>query len=54
MSKKEELMGILQEMIDTYEKLPQNGMIQPVTHYDHVSLLLLVRELFKASDIVES
>lgn len=50
MSKKAQLLEILDEMIKTYEELPQNAMIQPVTHYDHTSLLLLLRELFKASD----
>jgi len=54
MSKKAQLLEILDEMIKTYEELPQNAMIQPVTHYDHTSLLLLLRELFKASDIAES
>jgi len=54
MSKKEKLMEILDEMIKTYENLPQNAMMQPVTHYDHTSLLLLLRELFKVSDIAES
>jgi len=56
MSKKAQLLQILDEMIKTYEELPQNAMIMPVTHYDHTSLLLLIRELFKVkdSDIDES
>lgn len=54
MSKKEDLLNILEEMIKTYENLPQSAMMQPITHYDHTSLLLLMLELFKASDISES
>lgn len=53
-NKKEKLLEILEEMIKTYENLPQHAMGTPITHYDYVSLLLLVRELFKASDIEES
>lgn len=49
--KKEELIKILNEMITTYENLPQNAMITPITHYDYISLLLLVRELFRFSFI---
>ena len=52
--KKEQLMDILNEMIMTYEGLPEHAKSSPVTHYDHISLLLLLRELFKTYDITES
>lgn len=48
-TKKEELLKILDEMINTYENLPQHALITPVTHYDFTSLLLLVRELFRSA-----
>jgi len=48
-TKKEQLLDILQEMITTFENLPQHAMATPITHYDYISLLLLMKELFKAS-----
>lgn len=44
-----ELMEILSDMIKTYEELPQYAMVQPTTHYDLLSVLLLVRSLFNVS-----
>lgn len=54
MSKKDKLMEILNEMIKTYENLPEHAMMAPITHYDYVSLLMLFRELFKASESLET
>jgi len=45
-----ELHQMLNEMIKNIETLPQHAAIQPITHYDFASALLLVSELFKALD----
>jgi hypothetical protein len=44
--KRKLLLEILDEMVKTYENLPQIAMMQPITHYDHQSLLLLIQALF--------
>jgi hypothetical protein len=45
---KADLIEMLDEMIRTYEGLPSNAMTSPVTHYDVLSVLLVVSALFKA------
>lgn len=45
---KDDLMSYLDNMIDSYERLPQNAMSSPISHYDLLSVLLLARSLFKA------
>lgn len=50
----EELLGLLNHMIKTYEELPPNAMTTPITHYDLLSVLLLFAELFRASCKEES
>ncbi len=45
---KDDLIDMLDEMVKTYEALPQNAMTSPVTHYDVLSVLLVVSALFKA------
>ena len=52
--KKKKLLDILDEMIKTYENLPQGAMLTPVTNYDLVSVLLLVSALFRADCNEES
>ena len=52
--KKKKLLDILDEMIKTYESLPQSAMIAPVTNYDLVSVLLLVSEFFRVDCNEES
>lgn len=47
---KKELLEMFDEMIKTYEALPSNAMTSPVTHYDVLSVLLVVSALFKAKD----
>ena len=47
---KQQLMQMLSEMIDSYERLPQHALITPVTHYDLLSVLLIVCELFRTED----
>jgi hypothetical protein len=48
--KRKLLLEILDEMVKTYETLPQSAMMQPITHYDHQSLLLLIQALFADKD----
>lgn len=43
-----ELLGMLHEMIKSVERLPQHAMNAPITHYDYVSLLILLAALFEA------
>jgi hypothetical protein len=45
---KEELIRMLDEMVKSYEKLPQHVMLAPVSHADQLSLLMLVSSLFKS------
>lgn len=47
---KQELLQMLGEMVNSYERLPQHALITPVTHYDLLSVLLIVCELFRAED----
>ena len=47
---KADLISMLDEMIKSYERLPQHAMSSPITHYDLISVLLLVSSLFKADD----
>jgi len=48
MATKKELIEALEEMLKTLDSLPATAMIQPVTHYDHYSLLLILRSFFLA------
>lgn len=43
-----DMIMMLDEMVKSYENLPQAAMSQSVTHYDILSILLLVSALFKA------
>lgn len=45
---KEELYRMLEDMIKSYEQLPSQAMLAPVTHSDQLSLLMLVSSLFKS------
>jgi len=47
---KKELLGMLSDMINNIENLPQHAALAPITHYDFASALLLISELFKALD----
>lgn len=47
---KKELLVMLEEMVKSYENLPQNAMVSYITHYDLLSFMLLVSALFKAED----
>lgn len=43
---KADKIAALKEMIKTYESMPQNAMISPCTHYDVLSVLLLLQSFF--------
>lgn len=45
---KQELIKVLEEMIKNIEELPSTAMLNPITHYDYVSGLLLMLQLFKS------
>jgi hypothetical protein len=45
---KEELLEYLDEMIKSYEILPQHAMMAPITHYDHQSLLILLSAILRS------
>lgn len=40
-------LEMLDEMIKSYENLPQNAMTTPVTHYDLISSLLLLASILR-------
>lgn len=45
--KKKDLLNMLEEMIKNIEKLPPNGMLSPINHYDFASALLLLLSIFR-------
>jgi hypothetical protein len=45
--KKSEMISMLQEIIKSYENLPQHAMLLPISHYDFVSVLLLVSAILE-------
>lgn len=45
---KEELLEILDEMIKSYENLPDHAMNSPINHYDMLSVLLLVSSILRS------
>lgn len=46
MEKKKAILQLLREMISNIEEMPPQGMIAFTTHYDLLSLLILVEALF--------
>jgi hypothetical protein len=43
-----ELISMIDDMVKSYENLPQHAMLAPVSHADQLSLLMLVSSLFKS------
>lgn len=43
-----DVFAAVSELLDSYQKLPPGAMLQPVTHYDLQSVLLLVQALARA------
>ncbi len=46
---REELLQMLDEMIKSYENLPQHAMLAPITHSDFCSSLMLLLGIFRSS-----
>lgn len=44
---KKELLEILDEMIKSYERLPQHAMLQPITHADLCSVMMLLSSILR-------
>lgn len=47
---KKDLVDHIQGMIYNIERLPPEAMMTPITHYDWVSLLMLLSSIFRADD----
>lgn len=47
---RKDCLDMLDEMIKSYESLPKVAMMTPISHYDFVSLMLLVSSIFRAED----
>jgi hypothetical protein len=47
--KKHSILSCLEEMIAHTEGLPSHVLLQPVTHYDHLSLMILIQSFLKSS-----
>ncbi len=45
---KKELLNMLEEMIKTYERLPEQAAVAPVTNYDLASSLMLLLSIIRA------
>ena len=45
---KAELIKMLEDMIESIERLPTHAMQSPISHYDLASALLLISEILKA------
>jgi|SRR6185312_6554770 len=49
---KKELLEMLKIMIENIEKLPEHVLQTPISHYDHLTALMLIYEIAKYSDDV--
>ena len=45
---KDEMLKMMDEMIKTYENMPQQALLQPITGYDILSFLLLLSSILRA------
>ena len=48
--KKAQLLDMLDEMSNSYERMPQGGLMAPITGYDLASVLLLLSSILRAED----
>ena len=46
---RERVIAQLSMMIESLENLPPHALVAPISHYDYLSLLLLLREALKAA-----
>lgn len=44
---REDLLKMFDDFIKTYEDLPEQAMRLPINHYDHLSLMCLIRAILK-------
>jgi hypothetical protein len=47
---KKELVEMLDAMIKNIENLPQHAMLNPITHYDLISFMLVLSSILKKED----
>lgn len=47
---KKYLLDRLNEMIKSYENLPQSALTLPINHYDFISLMLLIQAFLECKD----
>ena len=47
---KKDVLASVEHMLESMETLPQHAMMQPVTHYDYYSLLLLLSATLRCDD----
>ena len=47
---RQDKIDMLKSMADNIERLPQNAMTLPITHYDHLSLILLIHSILESND----
>jgi hypothetical protein len=45
---RKEMIDILGEMAKNIESLPEAALSNPITHYDHLSLILLLSEILRS------
>ena len=45
---KDDIILMVDEMIKTFENLPQHALMTPISHYDHLSLLILLSAALKS------
>lgn len=46
---KKDVKESIEELLRSLDNLPTHAMIQPISHYDYYSLLLLMRALLELS-----
>jgi hypothetical protein len=46
---KDDIIALVDNMIKDFEALPQHAMNLPITHYDFMSLLMIISSFFKSS-----
>lgn len=47
-STKKELISRIEDVIASIESLPNHAMSSPLTHWDYINLLQLIKDIFKA------